>query len=57
MNLELSEPVKERLTKVTRLGQKVFYYAIIPYIIYKGLGTDVDPASGLPPPSILSIIF
>eukprot|EP00116_Pleurobrachia_bachei_P001617 sb/3461879/ len=51
--VELSEPMKERLMKVTRLGQKVFYYGIIPYIIYKGLQTNPDPATGLPPPSLL----
>ena len=57
MKLELSEPVKDRLTKVTKLGQKAFYWGIIPFIIYKGLQTDVDPMSGLPPPSLFSIIF
>jgi len=55
--MELSEPIKERLTKVTRLGQKVFYYGIIPYIIYKGLQTEPDPATGLPPPTLLSLLF
>ena len=55
--VELSDAMKERLTKVTRIGQKAFYYGIIPFIIYKGLQTNPDPATGLPPPSLLSILF
>ena len=55
--VELSDPMKERLSKVTKIGQKVFYYGIIPYIIYKGLQTEASPHTGLPPPSILSLIF
>ena len=56
MTMELSDAMKERLTKVTRLCQKCFYYGIIPYIIYKGLNTDANPNTGLQP-TLINLIF
>ena len=52
--MELSEAAQERLIKVCNVGKTVFYYGIIPYIIFKGLNTPGDPDF---PPTIFSLVF